>query len=104
MNKDNLERDKFLTEAMGECWHDVKRAQGVAGFCYNCVICRAQDVWNNDFSTWPGFGKLWEWAQKQEWWFLLNYDDRTDHKTVDMELIHPDRFADAVYSFLKERR
>ena len=63
----------------------------------------------NDFSTWQGFGKLWEWAIKQEWWQSFGdtvvYADHVDFDVTICNLehfIHPDRFADAVYAFLKE--
>jgi len=95
----NTERDKFLTEAMGQKYH------------------RGREL--HDYSTWPAFGVLWEWAQQQEWFDLfqccLYYheylkhchrpgDERLDNdKVLHNELIHPDRFADAVCAFLKDR-
>ena len=82
----NKERDKFLTESMGECWHEF----------------------SNNFSTWEGFGKLWEWAVKQEW-----FSDFLKHAEKIMKMpitgwieyfVQPDRFADALYKFLKEKK
>lgn len=108
-------RDKYLTKAMGECWHvlDCCPEKDSDGITYHCELCNADFSFswdkvgsslkfNNDFSTWEGFGKLWEFCQKQEWWENLgNYlDSRTD---VPESLVHPDRFADAVFSYLKER-
>lgn len=115
----NTERDKFLTEAMGECWYEWKRSCGCCpGYCKKCGADEGF-VENNDFSEWEDFGKLWTWAQKQEWFDLfqccLYYheylkhchrpgDERLDNdKVLHNELIHPDRFADAVCAFLKER-
>ena len=57
------ERDKFLTECMGECWHMYNSRKGLV----NCIHCQKEMPLNNDFSTWDGFGKLWEWTRKQEW-------------------------------------
>ena len=64
-----------------------------------------------DFSTWEGFGKLWEWAKKQEWW--LKFGEGLSNKQlcseisrglqIDESIINPDRFADALYDFLKGR-
>ena len=94
------ERDKFLTEAMGECWHEwfiknnqLYRANQIGineyhGYGYQCT-CGFQRVnrvnWfigdvplfnyrciNNDFSTWEGFGKLWGWVQEQEWFWQFS--------------------------------
>jgi len=107
---DQEEINKFLTEAMGECWHDFVRT------CYCCPPCCSKcgadetnaTVYNFDSDDWEGFGKLWEWAQKQEWWKTFIYEYYTQPaKNVGSELhmtqfIHPDRFADALYDFLQE--
>ena len=99
------DRDKFLTEAMGECWHEqhIKNDKHIWCICgeeftRGCDL-REHIAWRvENFSTWEGFGKLWEWAPKQEWWqdwFGNNY-------IRIWYFIDPDRFADAVYEFLKE--
>lgn len=77
----NTERDKHLTEAMGECWY------------------QSNQTYNTNFSTWEGFGKLWEWSQKQEWWedYINNFEN---HSLIN---VNPDRFADTVYTYLKEK-
>lgn len=107
------ERDKFLTEAMGECWHGWREPKpkyiGDARWPCTCGENHGDIDFNNDFSTWEGFGKLWEWVQKQEWWILFVDDNQTDEHGLETingylrRLINPDRFADAVYKFLKEK-
>jgi hypothetical protein len=98
-----MKRDQSLTEAMGECWHDY--SQDKEGEWYGdprCSKCRQlrSDIPLPDFSTWRGFGKLWEWAQNQEWWSdFCTAQGCTGY--IPGNLIHPDRFATAVYSFLK---
>ena len=54
----NTKRDKFLTEAMGECWHDYVKTCGCCPA--TCAKCGADEGYteNNDFSTWHDFGKL----------------------------------------------
>ena len=49
-----------------------------------------------DFSTWEGFGKLWEWAIEQEWWYEF---------WIEQEWSKPNlkNFANAIYKFLKEK-
>ena len=105
------ERDKFLTEAMGECWHEWKWIPGDGRSCKNCDIDLygrdnptysqiVETPENPDFSTWVGFGKLWEWAIDQEWFHLFLM---VDNKSGPVDVIHPDRFATAVYEYLKER-
>ena len=101
------ERDKFLTEAMSKCWHEGTSR------CRKCHARYHLVPTHPDFSTWPGFGLLWEWAQKQEWWWnfsckLLYSKESHDHLTKDdydaviyERYIHPSRFADALYEYLK---
>lgn len=116
----NQSRDKFLTEAMGECTHpelfDSKAYQG-RKICRECgridSLCHTID-----FSTWTGFGKLWEWGQKQEWWesFIIEGDFThswgtglipSEHEaswiTAMLDIVNPTNFANALYEFLKER-
>jgi len=108
----NEERDKFLTKAIGECWHEPEDGY----YDYSCVHCgiygrtpKSVIIKRIDFSTWEVFGKLWEWAIKQEWWtdfctMSLNegeYFGGYRLPIVMQRLINPDRFADAVYKFLK---
>lgn len=113
------ERDKFLTEAMGGCWHElVDPGTGlIFGPNYRAPECscgktlsRMTPLHNNpDFSTWQGFGKLWTWAKEQGWWegFLFDLGSiniRTrDQLVIHPDYINPDHFADAIYDFLKDR-
>jgi hypothetical protein len=101
----SIERDKFLTEAMGECWHEWYWFNYHKHKCKNCNI---DAVYNNysqleiatkniNFSTWEGFGKLCEWSEVQEWWETFVYRNLpTDHSFVK-----PDKFANKIYSYLK---
>lgn len=97
----NTERDKFLTEAIGE--KPYRRffvstdRQGGSGDGYY-----AKDGVKNDFSTWPGFGKLWEWAHKQGWWHKFAADYLDGYMKFE-KYIHPDRFANAIYEHLKPK-
>lgn len=60
-----------------------------------------------DFSTWFGFGELWEWSKEQDWCkeFRQIYLNKAASEGVIVAfLINPDRFANAVYEFLKEAK
>lgn len=108
-------RDKFLTEAMGECWHE-----GVHPLLKStCTKCGAEftqtiQIIHRNFSTWRDFGYLWDWANNQEWWQYEFYENEkhsfktnTCNDTIwsfDITLINPDKFADAVYEYLKGRQ
>jgi hypothetical protein len=60
-----------------------------------------------NFSTWDGFGKLFCWAKEQRWWEEFVDADMADrgHKNwlFPIGRIHPDRLANSIYKFLKER-
>lgn len=62
-----------------------------------------------------GFGKLWEWTQQQEWievffdyyrdsQIIIAANQKVIYEHWYMEFIHPGRFANAVYEFLKGRQ
>lgn len=114
----NEEIDKYLTEAMGECYftHEIKHL----GFSkYTCSCGGSWDSYaleepehctavSTDFSTWEGFGKLWEWTRNQEWW--LDFSRYLDTPTVkcndilhiDFRVISPEVFASSIYDFLNK--
>lgn len=63
---DDDERNRFLTLAMGECWHDFDSGCPVLtckGGGFICGTCRDFVIANNDFGTEVDFSKLWEWAR-----------------------------------------
>lgn len=101
----NTERDKFLTEAMGGCCHEWID-YSFSSPMFRCNKCGTQvvNIPNvNDFSTWEGFGKLWEWIQK------MNLNGVMSFRCSDMDVqyhyasrfINPDIFADVVYEYLR---
>jgi hypothetical protein len=82
-------RDKFLTLAIGECWHET-----------------------TSFSTWDRFGKLLEWFSnkcKSDDKFFSDFEEQNYHNSwiectgpyVYMFDLNPDKFANAVYEYLK---
>lgn len=112
----NEERDKFLTEAMGKCWHEwYWDSKERINKCQKCNIvywdwAKSFGRPNYEFSTWKDFGILWEWASKQYWWKKFvswDYEKRwdADRREKDnwwyLDLINPDFFANALYEFMK---
>lgn len=76
----NIDRDKFLDDCVGNSPN------------------------YNDFFEWSGFGTIWEWAVKQEWWTIFvdkYFGYKEEFKSY---LINPNIFADAIYKFLKEHK
>jgi len=116
----NEQRDKFLTEVMGGCWHKFelvpKNFDDGLRESDECCLCGEEKPVGKplDFSKWTGFGKLWEWATRQDWWRDFCYklwDDRVAYgvtnscrlickNSVHNDIINPERFADAIYEFL----
>ena len=109
----NTQRDKFLTEkVLGECWHNYVFIEDEPFGKFVCPECEAgrktvAELENTDLSTPEGFFKLWNAAKEKDWWgrFIdsLNYSENVDSDLWQvMYHIHPDRFADALETFLKE--
>ena len=107
----NEDINKYLTEAMGECWHDYLKLLNDDHSGSPHFICKkcdehhySWDYQHSDFFTWQGYGKLWEWATKQEWWWKfwdvnIPEDDRGGGV---VDFINPTNFANAIYEYLKE--
>lgn len=122
----NEQRNAFLTDAIGKCWHEWE-AKGEYVSASQCIKCgkywpkyplydidieTLQKAEAPAFSTWAGFGVLFEWAKQQEWWeeFVsdlcilgLNsvFGGAPAVMTDCFDFLDPDRFADAIYEFLK---
>jgi hypothetical protein len=110
------ERDKYLTEAMGECWHEqhIKNDKHIWCVCGE-EFTRFSDLREHiayrveSFSTWEGFGKLKDFMcnlPDSERFFDSYIDEltqRADDVTETFRRLQPDHFADVVYEFLKER-
>lgn len=111
MNKELI--NKFLTEAIGECWHELEGKFEEVIWIYKCTKCGYKETepvlnihgWQNDFFTWIGFGKLWEWAGNQEWFpFFINGEFFGSCGGVSFNFarnfINPERFAIAIAEYL----
>ena len=100
----NTERDRFLAKQMGECQHSFGPLNN-HGKC-KCGHPQFLEPYQTNFSTWEGFGKLWEFSQKQDWWEEFTEDNYNRMFAKDWshnvlpKIIHPDRLADAVYEYL----
>lgn len=61
--------NRIIRKARGKCWHEE-------GFHYpyrvSCKNCGDYEVnWDNpnpDYSQWPHYGPMLEWAKVQGWW------------------------------------
>lgn len=111
------EQAKFLTEAMGDCWHewsDDPKHFNMFGdriweewYCLKCKFHHsvlAYPINNFDYASSEGFFVLWNWAKAQDWFEEFCFPTNSWGRILDfdIELIHPDAFADAVYQFLEK--
>lgn len=104
------EDSKFLAKQMGLCWHEWEFISSYA-LCadesdYKCKICGKFKSTDNrpDFTTWEGFGKVWEWARDKDWWIEFVYQAKGD-SVIDLldNLIGPALIPELV-KFLRERK
>lgn len=103
----NEERDRFLTQAMGGCWHDQGSGKPVTKFTLKGYICSKCGLFysaRNDFSTAEDFMKLYEWAKNdpslQE--FIAEFRAR-DFMNEKRGPGARKRFADRLYEILSAR-
>lgn len=109
---DSIDRDKYLTEKMGLCYHELQ-CEYSRPVCTKCGKNEndnpnfALENYKYNFSTWEGFGKLWEWATEQEGFMSLfedhMYGRDKEHKPsvyILKSFFNPDKFADTIYKFL----
>lgn len=118
---ENEEVNKYLTEKMGLCWHEITRYEKEIGYFTSICNCgrKIRDSRGNKrecfaninlFSP-EGFFFLWNWAIKQDWWRefeIVNiYNDEICWEcglgSLNLNLINPEAFAKAIYNYyLKE--
>jgi len=95
------------------CWHENEiKGCSIGSVRMPCSKCGSGN-YNPDFSTWEGFGVLWEGMKEHRSWlkFIDHYGiwEQEDSSVglgrvedIDAYLIHPVRFRDACKEFFKE--
>ncbi len=101
----NEERERFLTEAMGMCWHDFDPDNHINTYsleAYVCRKCKGFILGNNDFTVEEDFSRLMDWVkgQKQLQEFLGRFNE-ADFKDAGKGQASRNRFADELYILLK---
>ncbi len=102
----NEERDIFITEAMGLCWHDFDPDDHINTYsleAYVCTKCKGFILGNNDFSVEEDFSRLLNWVKGQKHFrdFLARFNE-LDFKGSGKGQSSRDTFADELYLFLKQ--
>ena len=98
MKTNNYERDIFLASVLG--WTQISNDSLIG------IVPGESKYLQNyqhipDFSTWEGFGKLFEWSQTQSWVEEFEVSLSGHIGLVLSSKINPREFADAVYNYLK---
>lgn len=116
--KTNDEINKwFCEEVFGKCWHDIIETRITDGdhipIIYDgfiCIIC-GEEFENkflnpNYFKDWNGFGIIWEWAIRQDWWnaYLERIFWPGKTKIYINTFINYKTFARDVYRFLEGKK
>ncbi len=104
----HIERDHFLTERMGLCWHEYdldKSSVQLSVKGHVCTKCGDFFFNNNDFSSEEDFMKLLQWATDQDALspVVSQFESGlfTDRQTGQMSR---KRFADILYALLSMKR
>jgi len=99
-------RDKFLTAALGMCWHEPITVVGDGYNFYVCKHCGATPVWNPDSFIQPRFSEV-KWFIILHEWVVGNPRFSgmffSDHNPYQYPSISPEIFADCVYEYLIEQ-
>lgn len=102
------EKEKYITEAIGECypdwrvdsiWDGVER-----NYYHTCTKCGDYEYRHNLHNRFQQadeankFFMVWNWAKKQDWWDEFVYNNLpVDHSCVDYE-----KFSDILYEYLRK--
>lgn len=107
----NKQRAVYLMLELG-CWHEQDDVyKGLNGHCKHCgkeFMCLGvpDAELNPDLTTWPGFGIMWEQAQKMEWWvpflkWIWVHEDQLflGRMNIGVKFINPETFMNLLYEF-----
>lgn len=109
-------KNKILTELIGECYHDFSFYEEYES--NKCIgrVCRCGaiegPIKQNNFSTWEGFGKLWNFIQTQSWfdhfmWKCSPFIDTIlalSGPSGKKWNINPVKFSDDVYNYVVKNK
>lgn len=102
----NEERDRFITEAMGKCWHDYDPDNHINTYsleAYICKKCKGFILGNNDFSVEEDFLRLLGWVKGQgTFQELLARFNEPDFIDTGKGPSARNTFADELYLLLKK--
>ncbi|HOV89579.1 MAG TPA: hypothetical protein PKW07_02585 [Syntrophorhabdaceae bacterium] len=99
------ERNRFLTELMGQCWHDYDIDKPINTYsleAFICKKCKGFILGNNDFSQEEDFMRLFNWAKDQEKLKKITEEyNEGDFRDPERGKLYRERFANSIYDFFK---
>ncbi len=99
------ERNRFLTELMGQCWHDYDIDKPINTYsleAFICKKCKGFILGNNDFSQEEDFMRLYNWAKDQEKLKKITEEyNEGDFHGPERGRLYRERFANSIYDFFK---
>lgn len=100
-------RDKYLTRALGMCWHEPVTVVGDGYNYYVCKHCGATPLWQPDAFIQPHFSE-WKWFHLLHDWVIKDprFTDmflKSNYNPYSFPSISPDIFANCVYYYLVEQ-
>jgi hypothetical protein len=101
-----IERDKFLAESMGMCWHEIVTINDGRHNFYICRKCGTSPIFKIDSFITPNFSEI-AWFDSLYNWVTI--DKRFgpmfmgEYNPMNKGPISPDQFANLVYMFLMEQ-
>jgi len=107
INKEEINR--YLTEAMGLCWHKYRPIGFGKYGCWDCGY-ENKDKKQRDFFSPEGFFILLNWAKGENWWYpefehwkLCDWENSKSYGMIKSYLINPEVFPIEVYNYLRGR-
>jgi hypothetical protein len=100
----NDEKNRYLVEKMGWCWHEFKNGQAWQDMvCLKCgkhwstVLSSTGVNTHIDCWSWHGYGILFAWAKKQWWWA----DGPRDIIYFHQDHVDPSWFAEILTDYFR---
>jgi len=103
-----MTRDRILTEkVIRGCWHEWPEKptflfQSRSDLCKKCGGFKGM-VGYIDFSSWKGFGELWEQLRQRKYWGAFWQWLTQRYSWQEWESKEPSQRADVVLEFWKEK-
>jgi hypothetical protein len=103
-----MTRDRILTEkVIRGCWHEwpekpTSLFQSGSDLCKKCGGFKGM-VGYIDFSSWKGFGELWEQLRQRKYWGAFWQWLTQRYSWEEWESKNPSQRADVVLEFWKEK-